>query len=40
MNVFQAASAFRLWTNKEMPIDLAKQIVFGDRFDASASHQS
>jgi shikimate dehydrogenase len=29
MNVFQAAGAFKLWTNKEMPIDLVKRIAFG-----------
>ena len=30
MNVFQAASAFKLWTNKDMPIDVVKRIVFDE----------
>jgi len=29
MNVFQAASAFKLWTHKEMPIDVARMAAFG-----------
>jgi quinate/shikimate dehydrogenase len=34
MNVFQAAGAFKLWTNKEMPIDLVKRIAFGPTLTA------
>jgi shikimate dehydrogenase len=29
MNIFQAAGAFKLWTHKDMPIDLVKTVVFG-----------
>lgn len=36
MNVFQAAGAFKLWTNKDMPIDLVKRIALGDRVDTSS----
>jgi shikimate dehydrogenase len=34
MNVFQAARAFKLWTNKDMPIDIARRIAFDDQLAA------
>ena len=30
MNLYQAASAFRLWTGKDMPLDLARSVAFGN----------
>ena len=29
MQLFQGVSAFKLWTGKDMPIDVARQILFG-----------
>jgi shikimate dehydrogenase len=40
MNVFQAASAFKLWTNKEMPLDLVKRIAFGAALAPSERRES
>jgi shikimate 5-dehydrogenase len=40
MNVFQAASAFKLWTNKEMPIDLVRRIAFEEDPAASQRRRS
>lgn len=31
MNVFQAAAAFKLWTNRDMPIDIVKRIAFDEQ---------
>lgn len=40
MNVFQAAIAFKLWTNRDMPIDIAKRIAFGEDVAAPARRHS
>src|SRR5204863_3123338 len=38
MNIFQAASAFKVWTNKEMAIDVVKSIASRQNPDSPSRH--
>ena len=40
MNIFQAASAFKLWTNKDMPIEIVKRIALDETLASSTARGS
>jgi shikimate dehydrogenase len=40
MNIFQAASAFKLWTNKDMPIEIVKRIAIDETLASSTARSS